>query len=150
MHHLMFASFFTWSSPLYVCVCVFKYFSPWLVWLSGLSASLRTKGLLVRFPVRAHAWFAGQVPSGGCTRGNHTLMFLSLSSPSLPLCLKNKQTTTTKNSDRPLGTQNFGLHYSHHRQYRHHAKSYLSCIKYVRTYWLRPLDPLSHSNAIWS
>ena len=28
---------------------------PWLVWLSGLSAGLRTKGSLVRFPVRAHA-----------------------------------------------------------------------------------------------
>ena len=35
---------------------------PWLVWLSGLSAGLRTKGLLVQFPVRAHAWVAGQVP----------------------------------------------------------------------------------------
>ena len=32
---------------------------PWLVWLSGLSARLRTKGSLVRFPVRAHAWVAG-------------------------------------------------------------------------------------------
>ena len=30
----------------------------WLVWLSGLSASLRTKGSLVQFPVRAHAWVA--------------------------------------------------------------------------------------------
>ena len=40
---------------------------------------LRTKGSLVRFPVRAHAWVAGQVPSGGQVRGNHILMFLSLS-----------------------------------------------------------------------
>ena len=32
-------------------------------WLSGLSASLRTKDLLVWFPVRAHAWVVGQVPS---------------------------------------------------------------------------------------
>ena len=39
---------------------------------------LQTKGLLVRFPVRAHAWVAGQVPSGGFVRGNHTLMFLYL------------------------------------------------------------------------
>ena len=31
------------------------------------------------FPVRAHAWVAGQVPSGGHMRGNHTLIFLSLS-----------------------------------------------------------------------
>ena len=34
---------------------------PWLVWLSGLSTSLQTKGLLVRFPVRPHAWVAGLV-----------------------------------------------------------------------------------------
>ena len=52
---------------------------PWLVWLSGLSASLQTKGLLVQFPVRPHAWVAGQVPSRVCERGNHTLMFLSFS-----------------------------------------------------------------------
>ena len=52
---------------------------PWLVWLSGLSAGLQTKGLLVRFPVRAHAWVVGQVPSKGCMRGNHMLLFLSLS-----------------------------------------------------------------------
>ena len=51
---------------------------PWLVWLSGLSAGLQTKGSLDRFPVRAHAWVVGQVPSRGGARGNHTLMFLSL------------------------------------------------------------------------
>ena len=34
-----------------------------MVWLSGLSASLQTKGLLVRFPVRAHTWVVSQVPS---------------------------------------------------------------------------------------
>ena len=61
---------------------------PWLVWLSGLNMGLWTKGSLVPFPVGAGAWVAGQVPSGGCSRGNHTLMFLSLS-PSLPL-YKNK------------------------------------------------------------
>ena len=43
---------------------------PWLVWLSGPHAGLRTKGSLVQFPVRAHAWVAGQVPSWGCVRGN--------------------------------------------------------------------------------
>ena len=53
----------------------------WLVWLSGLSADLQTKGSPVRFPVRARAWVAGQVPSRGCMRGNHTLMFLSFPSP---------------------------------------------------------------------
>ena len=52
---------------------------PWLVWFSGLSTGLQTKALWVRFPVRAHTWVAGHVPSGGRTRGNHTLMFLSLS-----------------------------------------------------------------------
>ena len=36
---------------------------PWLVWLSGLNTGLQTKGSLVWFPVRAHAWVAGQVPS---------------------------------------------------------------------------------------
>ena len=50
---------------------------PWLAWLSGLSASLKSKRLLVQFPVMAHAWVADQVPSGGRMRGNHTLMFLS-------------------------------------------------------------------------
>ena len=51
----------------------------WLVWLRGLSAGLQTKGSLVQFPVRAHVWVVGQVPSGGYVRGNHTLIFLSLS-----------------------------------------------------------------------
>ena len=52
---------------------------PWLVWLSELSTGLQTKGSPVWFPVRAHAWVAGQVPSRGRSRGNHTLMFLFLS-----------------------------------------------------------------------
>ena len=64
---------------------------PWLVWLSGLRAGLQTKGLLDWFPIRARAWVAGWVPSRGCARSNHTLMFLSLSfSPPSPLS-KNKQ-----------------------------------------------------------
>ena len=60
----------------------------WLVWLSGLSAGLRTKGSPVGFPFRAQAWVAGQVPSRGRARGNHTLIFLYFS-PSLSLS-KNK------------------------------------------------------------
>ena len=44
-----------------------------------MSADLKTEGSPVRFPVRAHAWVAGQVPSRGRTRGNHTLMFLPFS-----------------------------------------------------------------------
>ena len=47
-------------------------------WLSGLSEGLITKRSPVRFPVRAHAWVAGQVPSRGHMRGNHMLMFLCL------------------------------------------------------------------------
>ena len=61
-----------------------------LVGLSGLSASLRTKGLPVRFPVRAHAWVVGRVPSRGCARGNHTLMLLFLSFPLPSPLSKNK------------------------------------------------------------
>ena len=52
---------------------------PWLMRLSGLSAGLWTRGSLVQFPVRAHAWVVNQVPIWGHTGGNHTLMFLSLS-----------------------------------------------------------------------
>ena len=52
---------------------------PWLVWLNGLSASLRSKGLLIQFLVREYAWVAGQVPQCKAHKGNHTLMFLSLS-----------------------------------------------------------------------
>ena len=40
---------------------------------------LLTKGLLVCFPVRAHAWVAVQIPIRGHARGNYTLIFLSLS-----------------------------------------------------------------------
>ena len=36
-----------------------KQIQPWLVWLSRLSASLRTKRLLVCITVRAHAWVVG-------------------------------------------------------------------------------------------
>ena len=63
---------------------------PWLVWLSGLSAGLQTKGSLVRFPLRAHAWIVGQVPSRGHARGSHTLMFLTLSF-SFPFPLSKKK-----------------------------------------------------------
>ena len=43
-----------------------------------IERGLWTKGSPVLFPVRAHAWVAGQVPSRGYVRSNHTLMFLSL------------------------------------------------------------------------
>ena len=60
---------------------------PWLVWLSGLSAGLQTKRSLVWFPVRAHAWVAGQVPSWGSARTTDRCFSPSIS-PSLPLSLK--------------------------------------------------------------
>ena len=57
----------------------------WLVWLSGLSASLWTKGSPIRFLVRSHPWVTGQVPSGGA--GEATTASLS---PSFLLSLKIK------------------------------------------------------------
>ena len=69
----------------------------WLVWLSGLSAGLQTKGSPVQFPVRAHAWVVGQVPSRDCVRGNQTLMFFSLSfSLPSPLSVKKKKKKKSK------------------------------------------------------
>ena len=52
-----------------------------------IECRLQTKGLPVQFPVRAHAWVVGQVPSGGHMRGNHTCFSPSLS-PFLSLSLK--------------------------------------------------------------
>ena len=50
------------------------------MWLSGLSASLRAKGLLVRFLVRAHAWVAAPGPEWGALEGQpHTDVSLPLS-----------------------------------------------------------------------
>ena len=54
---------------------------PWLVWLSGLSTGCKPKCCRFDSQFRAHAWVAGQVPSGGHMRGNHTLIVLSLSPP---------------------------------------------------------------------
>ena len=44
----------------------------------------------VQFPVRTYAWVVGQVPGRECARGNHTLMFLSLSPSLLSPLSKNK------------------------------------------------------------
>ena len=71
--------------PYYVGIIVH---CPWLLWFSGLRAGLQTKRLLVWFLVRAHAWVVAQVPSRGHTRGNHTLMFLSLFPLPSPLSKK--------------------------------------------------------------
>ena len=61
---------------------------PWLVWLSGLSASLQTKGSPVRFPIKAHAWVSGQFPVGGMQEVTTYRCFSPTQSPSLPLSLK--------------------------------------------------------------
>ena len=60
--------------------------SPWLVWLSGLNASLQTERSPVLFPVRVHAWVAGRVPSWGHARGNQSMCLLHINI-SLPLFL---------------------------------------------------------------
>ena len=53
-------------------------------WIECWTVKQKVTGLI---PVRAHAWVAGQVPSRGCERSNHTLMFPFLSA-SLLLSLK--------------------------------------------------------------
>ena len=55
-----------------------------------IESRLWTKGSLVQFPVRAHAWIVGQVSSGSHMGGNNILMFLSSFSLPSPLS-KNKQ-----------------------------------------------------------
>ena len=45
-------------------------------WIECRPVNQRVVGLI---PTRAHAWFVGQVPSRGRMKGNHILMFLSLS-----------------------------------------------------------------------
>ena len=67
------------------------------MWLSGLGVIPQTKGSQVQFPVRAHAWVVGQVPSRGHVRGNYTLMFLSLSLPPFPSLKKKNKTTMNRN-----------------------------------------------------
>ena len=67
---------------------------PWLMCLSELSTIPQTERGLVWFPLRAHAWVAGQVPrvgetqkaTNGCSL-THQCFSLSLS-PSCPFSLK--------------------------------------------------------------
>ena len=61
---------------------------PWLVWLSGLSASLWTKGSLVWFPVSEYAWVWVRSPVGDAQEATTHLCFSPFLSPSFPLCLK--------------------------------------------------------------
>ena len=44
-------------------------------WIDHRPANQRVAGSIAS---QGHAWVAGPVPSRGYTRGNHTLMFLSL------------------------------------------------------------------------
>ena len=55
------------------------YKKPWLVWLwiEHQPVNQRVTGSI---PSQSTAWVAGHVfPSTGCVRGNHTLMFVTLS-----------------------------------------------------------------------
>ena len=60
------------------------------MWLSGLSASLWTKGSQVWFPVGAHAWVVGHVgpPVGGMREATTHWCFSPSLSPTLPHSLK--------------------------------------------------------------
>ena len=60
----------------YICICIYIYKTVLGGIAQWIECGLWTKVLLVQFPARAHAWVAGQVPSSGRLRGNHTLMFL--------------------------------------------------------------------------
>ena len=71
-------------------------FPPWPLWLSWLGVVQKTGRSQVRFPVRAHAWVAGSVPSQGAYERQPTSVSVShrcfspTLSPSLPFSLKKK------------------------------------------------------------
>ena len=44
-------------------------------WFIGLSTGMWTKGSLVRFPARTHAWVVSQVSSWGRVRGNQSMLY---------------------------------------------------------------------------
>ena len=70
-----------------VPVVTFKeYIKPALAGIARwIQCELQTKGLPVQFPVRAHAWVAGQVPSRGPrVRQAHIDVSLSLFLPPFP------------------------------------------------------------------
>ena len=86
---------------------------PWLVWLSGWVLACKSKGCQFDSQSRAHAWVVGLVPSRGCARGNHTLMFLSLSPfPSLKNKIFKGGKKNTKDKAPPVwgrGSANMGV-----------------------------------------
>ena len=55
---------------------VHETFSGVAQWIKHGPANQRVASLI---PSQGLAWVLGEVPSRGCSRGNHTLMFLSLS-----------------------------------------------------------------------
>ena len=61
---------------------------PWLVWLSGLSTGLQTKGSPFRFPVRAHPSCRPRSPVRGTQEATTLWCFSPSLSPFLSLCLK--------------------------------------------------------------
>ena len=63
---------------------------PWLVWLSGLSASLKTKGSPVRFQVRAHALVCGPGHQSGTRERQPHSVSLPLFLPPFPSLKINK------------------------------------------------------------
>ena len=71
-------------------------------WTERWTAKKRVTGWI---PVRAQAWVVGQIPSRGHRRGNHTLIFLSLS-PSLPLSLKINKIFFKKDTEKKIEKRN--------------------------------------------
>ena len=96
--------------------CHLKEFSltRWLVWLSGLIEGLQTKGSQVQFPVRAHAWVVGQVPSRWrCEIQPHidvSLSFFLLPFPSLFKKNKNSESQKNQGSEQREQCQGRALH----------------------------------------
>ena len=75
--------------------------TPWLVWPSGLSTGLWTKGLLVQFPSGYMPGLWARSPIGGAQEATTHRCFSPFLSPSLPLYLKtNKQTNKYFKSSR--------------------------------------------------
>ena len=85
-----------WKQPMCPSVheCIKQLWEPWLVWLSGLSASLQTRGSLVWFPVRAPSWVSGQVPSGGAREAPPSDVILPLFVFPFPSVIKHTHTYT--------------------------------------------------------
>ena len=91
--------------------CPKTFGAPWLVWFSGLSADLWTKGSPVRFPVRAHAWVVGQIPRWGRIKGNHALMFFFLFLPLFPSLKKGREKTLWWESQKKNKTEDASLYW---------------------------------------